>query len=341
VADPLASNLLTMLRISIVRSAGGLEPLRGAWERLYQDGEYSIFQSPDWNLLAARAFADRAAPMVIRAEGDSGAAIIPACVTNEGISFLGEALFDYRDVLTAGEDRILRRAWEQVAAEQKPLSLTALRGERARRQWEGLGFSTTPFCAAPAVRRADGSADEFAARHTRSGRLLRRLERAGVEFRIHNGAEKELVRHVYQSKAQQLAGRPENLFADDARIDFLVAIAGRDSGCEIFTLETAGTLVAAMVTFRERQVRRFYTVYHDPGWAHHSPGTALLYEVTRRSLEQGLDCDYMTGEQPHKMRFATHSTPLFRVEAPTAELTRLSGLRLACAGKRAPVPIAA
>lgn len=325
-----------MLRIVIIRSAHGLEPLRSAWERLYRDGGYSIFQSPGWNLLAARVFSAVAEPMVIHAESENGAAIIPACLTDGPISFLGEALFDYRDVLARGDDRVLRRAWQQVAAEQWPLSIGALRAERAP-EWQQAGFDPSPFCNAPGVRRQDVSAEEFVSRHTRSGRLLRRLARAGVECHSHSGHDTALVRYIYEAKAQQLAPIPGNLFADPARVDFMVAVAGIDARCEIFTLESAGTLVAALVTFRDDPVRRFYTTYYDRAWAHFSPGVALLYEVTRRSLAEGLDCDYMTGEQPHKVRFATHLAPLLRVEAEAAELARISRFR----SEPAALPLAA
>jgi CelD/BcsL family acetyltransferase involved in cellulose biosynthesis len=314
-----------MLRIAILRSAQGLEPLRCAWERLYRAGHYALFQSPAWNLLAARVFAAAEAPMVIHAENDSGAAIIPACIRDNHISLLGDALFDYRDVLAAGDQEVLRRAWQQVVLAQRPLSVTALHGD-ACRNWDELGFAPAPFCNSPAVRRADMSAEDFAAAHSRSARLLRRLARAGVNVRTHAGTESALVRHVYQAKARQFEGAEGNLFADPSRIDFMVAIAAADAGCEIFTLESPGVLVAALVTFRDEphDVRRFYTVYYDHGWAHHSPGMALIYEVTRRSLEQGLDCDYLTGEQPHKTRFATHLAPLFRVEAEVSDLARIS-----------------
>jgi CelD/BcsL family acetyltransferase involved in cellulose biosynthesis len=50
---------------------------------------------------------------------------------------------------------------------------------------------------------------------------------------------------------------------------------------------------------------------------------SLIYEVTRRSLEDGLDCDYMTGEQPYKRRLATSSVPLYRLRATAAELGAL------------------
>jgi CelD/BcsL family acetyltransferase involved in cellulose biosynthesis len=52
----------------------------------------------------------------------------------------------------------------------------------------------------------------------------------------------------------------------------------------------------------------------------YSPGVALLYEVTRASLAENLDCDYLTGEQEYKMRFATSVMPLYRVDVTAGEL---------------------
>jgi hypothetical protein len=312
----------TMLRIAIVRSAQALEPVRGAWEHLYRTGDYSIFQSPEWNLLAARAFAGTAEPFVIHAENDCSAAIVPGCITGGRTYFLGDALFDYRDVLAAGDDEVLRRAWQQIVPAQRPLEITAVRGEHSRGRWQQLGFSPAPFCTAPGVCRADISASDFAGQHTRSARLLRRLASAGVEVRVHGGNDSALVRTIYECKGRQ--GMSGNLFADPVRIEFMVAIGAINAGCEIFTLESATALVAALVTFRDDHVRHFYTVYYDHAWAHSSPGVALVFEVTRRSLEQGLDCDYMTGEQPHKTRFATRLAPLFHVQTDPAELARIA-----------------
>ncbi len=327
-----------MLRIEIIRSASSLHSLRSAWQALYDPARHSIFQSPEWNLLAARVFEGRAPIMAVHAESDAGAAIIPACASDGRVCFLGDELFDYRDVLAAGDPEILRRAWQQVAATRLPLSITALRGDAARERWETVGFAPAQFCQAPGVRGMP--ADEFAARHTRSARFLRRLARSGVEFRVHGGSDATLVQHIYESKAKQPAS-PQNLFADSRRVEFVTAVAAQDRRCEIFTLETAGTLVAALITYREDSIRRFYTTYYDQGWAHESPGIAILMEVTRRSLEQGLDCDYMTGEQPHKARFATGGTPLFRVEAQAEELARISGFRPPVEGEHYPVQIAA
>jgi CelD/BcsL family acetyltransferase involved in cellulose biosynthesis len=70
--------------------------------------------------------------------------------------------------------------------------------------------------------------------------------------------------------------------------------------------------VAALVTFQDGKVRRFYTTWFDPQWSRHSPGVALLFEATRLSLAEGLTCDYMTGEQDYKLRLATGAVPLYR-----------------------------
>lgn len=311
-----------MLRFDLIRSARGLEQLRGPWQRLYRPGHHTLFQTFAWNLLAACILAVGAEPVVAHAESDSGAAIIPACYGGGRVSLLGDALFDYRDVLAAGDTEVLRRAWLALAELKQPLEVTALRGEPARREWRQLGFTPAPFCNAPAVCREDISADQFAARHTSSARQLRRLARAGFQLRSHRGSERGLVRQIYEAKGrQEIAG---NLFRERRRVDFMEAVAAADHGCEIFTLEDGSRLAGALVTFRDDRVRRFYTVYFDQRWARYSPGVALIHEVTRRSLEQGLDCDYMTGQQSHKSRYATREVPLFRVEAQPADVAGLA-----------------
>ncbi len=324
-----------MLRSVVATSAGELESLRPEWERLYRTGDYTFFQSFSWNFLGARCFAHCESPCVVYVEDEAGAALVPAAVREDRIVLLGDALFDYRDVLAGGDPGLLRRAWGKLAGFGLPLEVTALAGTRALRAWEAMDFSPKRYAAAPRVLTDEISADEFAREHTRSARLLRRLARAGAEVRQHTGDESDLVRYIYRAKGEQFAGRPGNLFADHARVEFMIAAAALDpAACEIFTLETGSTLVAALVTFRDRRIRRFYTIYYDQRWAHYSPGVALVFEVTRRSLVDGLDSDYMTGEQPHKTRLATSRMALFRVHASAHNLRRLAQLPV-------PVPAAA
>ena len=81
---------------------------------------------------------------------------------------------------------------------------------------------------------------------------------------------------------------------------------------------------AAVVTLLDRGCRRFYTGWFAPEYEKHSPALALIYEITLQSLAAGLDCDYMTGEQPYKMRLATSSVPLYRVRATPQQLAAMA-----------------
>jgi CelD/BcsL family acetyltransferase involved in cellulose biosynthesis len=115
-----------------------------------------------------------------------------------------------------------------------------------------------------------------------------------------------------------------SLFHDPARIEFLVSAAAQmPETFEIFTLEKGPILAAAVVTLLDRGTRRFYTGWFAPEYEKHSPALALIYEITRQSLAAGLDCDYMTGEQPYKMRLATSSMPLYKLRATAEELSTL------------------
>jgi CelD/BcsL family acetyltransferase involved in cellulose biosynthesis len=146
-----------------------------------------------------------------------------------------------------------------------------------------------------------------------------------VRLRATPGSDSRLVRWIYEEKARQLAGDMKNLFAERCRIDFMVAACALPStNCEIFYFESDSTLVSALVTFRDDHSRLFYTIFFDERWRHYSPGILLLYEVSRRTLAEGLNVDYLTGEQQHKMRFASRSVPLFSIQASAADLRAMT-----------------
>jgi len=98
-------------RTVVADTPAELERLRPLWQRLYQSSECTLFQSFAWNLLAAKAFQSREAPRVIAVETECGAAILPACLSDHNLSFLGETLFDYRDMLVAGDADAAIIAW--------------------------------------------------------------------------------------------------------------------------------------------------------------------------------------------------------------------------------------
>jgi len=299
--------------------------LRPLWESLCAEENYTVFQRFDLNLLAAERFADREEPHIVCAESSNGAAIVPAVQRRSDgtIRLLGEELFDYRGFLHRGDDEVLRAALGKLAELGRSLEIVAVReGDRSVVSDE---LEVLPFAAAPGVSCTEVSAEEFAAAHTRLARNLRRMERLGFMLKKYDGGNSQLLRSIYAAKAWQ---SESSLFHDSARIEFLVSAAAlMPDVFEVFTLENGDQRAAAVVTLRDQRCRRFYTGWFDPEYEKHSPALALIYEITRQSLASGLDCDYMTGEQPYKMRLATNSISLYRVRAKREELAALARAR--------------
>jgi CelD/BcsL family acetyltransferase involved in cellulose biosynthesis len=312
------SNVRQNPKVTVCRSAEEILRLRPLWESLCASGNYTIFQNFDLNLLAAEKFADREEPYVICAESSNGVAIVPAVLRRSDgtIRLMGEELFDYRAFLHRGDDEVLRAALGALAELGRPLEILAVRETDLSTVTGELQM--LPFAAAPGVSCARVSAEQFAAAHTRLARNLRRLARLGFELRSYDGANPQLLRSIYVGKTAQ---NSTSLFHDSARIEFLISAAALMTDVfEIFTLENGPLMAAALVTLRDGDCRRFYTGWFAPEYEKHSPALALIYEITRQSLADGLDCDYMTGEQPYKMRLATNSVPLWRLKATAEEL---------------------
>jgi CelD/BcsL family acetyltransferase involved in cellulose biosynthesis len=293
----------------VAQTVPEIDILQVSWEELYrQQDDATMFQSFQWNRLAATLF-QQEQPYVVFLETDGGAALIPAAIRNRRqLCLLGEELFDYRDVLSAGDRCVLSEAWQIVAGSGLPLAQMPVREPAAQKRWSALAL--TDFCNAPCVS-SDLTAEAFASSHTRSGRLMRRLERCGARMAHYPGDNVLLLKQVYAQKAAPSNTWGENLFQDDRRVKFLLTVAAKGpSACRVFTLETPSALVAALVTFEDRGVRRFYTTWFNAMWTRYSPGVALLFEATRFSLAEGLACDYMTGEHDYKLRLATGAVPL-------------------------------
>jgi CelD/BcsL family acetyltransferase involved in cellulose biosynthesis len=239
-------------------------------------------------------------------------AIIPAVKRERELGLIGETLFDYRDVLSAGEPYALEHAWRELARLGLPMEVTALRGNKVRERWKSL--EPAEFCNAPTTRRGDITAEEFAAVHGKAAKASRRLSREGLRLVRHDKDMRAIADWVYRRKAEW-SGQSKNLFLDRERQDFMLDIVSNDvCNCTIWSYEDAFMdTAAALVTFRHGKTRHYYTIHHDLRWERFSPGQVLLFDVTQASLAEGLDVDFMTGEYPYKNRLATAMVPLYRV----------------------------
>ncbi|MFL6301060.1 MAG: GNAT family N-acetyltransferase [Terriglobales bacterium] len=281
-----------------------------------RENRATIFHNLDWNLLALRTFTEEK-PYFVAVELESSATIIPVVVRDREIRLAGGPLFDYRDVLHTGDDDSFRLGLEKVAELELPWNIQGIRAEAAHSLW---AIPSQPWTSAPFVSLRNVSAKEFAEKHTRSRRALRRLADLGASVRM-VPAMPELIEQLYREKAKEPAGFGQNVFQDSRCVAFMRNVVSLPlTHCDVFLMEAAGQRIAALITFRDREVRRFYTTWMDQRWSKHSPGVALLYHAACETLAAGLNCDYMTGEQPYKMRFATGSVPLYRLECSSAEL---------------------
>ena len=313
-------------RVAVARSPSEMDALVPLWTDLLRRQEHTLFQHFSWNRLAAEVFSDRITPYVVAVDGSTGAAIIPAAINHQEnrIELLGECLFDYRDVLHHGDVEVLGAAWQQLATLEKPFHVLGLEDGATRRRWPG--FSPMPFANAPKVDRNLVDEEAFRLAHSRLGRQMRRLHKQGAVQRCHSGQESGVVRQIYDCKRTHFADDQNgNVFLDRRRGDFMVAAAWTaGSAFEIYTLEKDSQLIAGLVTFRDGPLRRFYTTYFNPEWARYSPGQAFLYEITARSLGEGLSCDYMTGEYAYKLRLANASKPLLRLDVSSDQLSAVA-----------------
>jgi CelD/BcsL family acetyltransferase involved in cellulose biosynthesis len=309
-------------KIRICRSPDDLVQLRSLWEKLTAARPTTIFQDFDLNLAAAETFAEREQPFVVCAEASYGATIVPVAVRRRDglLRLLGEELFDYRTFLHHGDREVLLAALAVLAQHGSDLEIVALR--EADCAMVPYSLALLPFCAAPAAYHTQLSAPAFQRRHLRLARNLHRMRQLGFDLRSCDGTHPQVLRAIYERKAAQ---DKDSLFRDPLRVAFLVKAASlKPERFEIFTLESADRMAAALVTLRDPGVRRFYTGWFAPELNKHSPGLTLIFEIARQALAAGLDCDFMTGEQPYKLRLAETSVPLYRLRANAGQLAALS-----------------
>ena len=294
---------------TIIEDACDLPKIEGLWRELYlQSDSATLFQSFSINRNAAQVFAQRERPYVVAIDGDCGAAIIPACVHQNGLRFIGEELFDYPSTLASCETA-LWHAWKALESFASPLHLRGIREP-------GFWTQVAPFAGAP-----HRGADVPLPKHARMEKNLHALLATGccMEMLPQGPALSAAVRRMYTLKGKHRSGA---LFRDPLRVEGVVAMCeAEDLQPELHVLFSGEELVTAALTFIDRATCHFYGIYFDERWAVYSPGVALLYHLVKQAQSRGLDFDFMTGEQPYKLRFASGIRQLFQVAAVPALLS--------------------
>lgn len=315
-----------MIDFKVLRSASELDTVRAEWEVLARRPFASFFQRFSWNRLAAEIFAQREEPHVIVARREPSLVIIPLAMRRDGTATLmGEALFDYRDMLSSGDRALEIAALEYASQLGVGLDITALTPKTVG-HWAPLQGQA--FCNAPRIVRAFCSPDDLRIAHRRLGRHARRIAAAGITLHRRDGLDREFVAEFYERRAAS----EESLFTDPLRREFMSRICfAEGERCEIISYETDLGMVAAILSFRSAHARHFYTTYYDTEWAEFSPGQVLLYEKSLETLSDGLDCDFMTGEYAYKTRLAKSNVPLLRLRVSAEDWKRAMASRSAAA----------
>lgn len=311
-----------MLKLETLRTAHELDRVKARWLWLQNECDCTLFQSYELNRSVAEWFAARETPNIIVAESDSGLAIIPAVRRERELGLIGETLFDYRDILSAGDPAVLEEAWRLLALTGLSLEVTALRGLETRARWQAL--SPTEFCNAPTTRCCDITAEQFVSAHKKSAKASRRFAREGFRLMRRDRNMRPVTEWLYRHKTEW-SGASDNLFCDIHRRNIMLHIINTNvCKCTVWSYEnTDGDIAGALVTFEHGRRRHFYTIHHDPRWDKFSPGQVMIFDVTRESLAEGLDVDFMTGEYSYKNRLATAMVPLFRVNASALQMSLL------------------
>jgi len=353
-ADRLDNYRLDDCRLEIVDSTARLDEIGVAWTALWAKGDGLIFQSHDWVSAWWRTVpgqAERRLRIGLVWRGEELLAILPLAIQRrKGLRFLEWAAndcTDYADVLMHPlcPPAAIARLWRELVA-AGGFDLYFLNRLRPDARFgallnasDGLRLAAnrrTEICSQVAGDWATG-AQWFDSQSKKTRQNYRRgrkaLEESGkVEFRLLPLDEPAgpVLARLAELKRQWLAGngRIAPLFDEGApALPALVEVLAKAGALRIFVLECAGTTVAISVNFVQRGTLMAFLTSYDPSFERGSPGMVLLMDYVQWSIDQGLEMvDFLCGEEPFKVRFATQTLTLTSVMGPATMKGRLAML---------------
>lgn len=305
-----------------------LTPLWGLWSEAAESGGQSFFQRPEPAQEWLWAYAPWVRPRIRYCAGCG--AIVPWVQWGERLITLGAGMFDYCDAIGAPSVAALR------AAAEVPREVPGLRADSS---WAAAWRALAPDWGAPrhcAPFLAAGlGAEELDCRHPKAAERLRRIARQGAWGAVTDPSSRAaLLEWLLRQKQErmQALGRDNVLGAPEAA--WLRRMVARyPQFAELWRGEIGGRCAAGFLTWRGTGVRYGYLLAFAPEFARFSPGVLLLYHVLRECQREGREMDFLTGDQPFKLRFAAGRRDLFHLRLPAAQAGQTT-IKIATHGHR-------
>lgn len=293
-----------------------LTSLWGLWAEAAAGEGQTVFQRPELAQEWLHAFAGQARPR-IRFSPQLGV-IVPWVEWGARCTLLGAGLFDYCDAVGAPPP-------EDTGAElPAPPPAADFPGLREDSPWLAFWRRLAPDWRCPeqvAPRlMAPIGAEELDRRHPTAAERLRRVQRGGDWGRVCDPAARAALLEwlLRQKQARMQALGRANVLGGQEALWLRRMVARHPRLAELWRGEMEGKLAAGFLTWAAPRARYGYLLAFAPEFARHSPAILLLYHVLRESMREGLEMDFLTGDQSFKLRFADSQRRLFHPRWPAA-----------------------
>lgn len=319
-----------------VHTALDVSPLAAVWAQAAQPRPASCFQSFRFAHSWTEIYGPQAQLKIFHSPAP--AMVLPLVIANHQLAVLGHGLFDYADLIAApAAAAAARDQAPEIAASAlswpgwRRLEVCAVPGDSPFLEfWRALAAAIaapgpapgfTRYSAAPRLLAAGGKPNRGAAAeldrlHGRAATRLRRAQRAGWLGPVQDLSRRShLLRWMVAQKENRLRllGQQSVLQGPEAAwLEKLVT--GHPETAELWAYCRQEQPWAGFLTFLTPAVRYGYLLAFDPARERESPAIELLYFVLRRTVAEGREFDFLTGEQAYKLRFANAARPLLRLE---------------------------
>jgi|GEM_PF-5482653 len=312
--SPVAADGLT---VTVLRSLRDFMTIEAEWRELFAAAAYPTpFLRHRWLRLSwelrARRFPNRLRVILVREHGRlvmAGAFVLGTRRLKPQFEFLASGTPQYHDLLWRHSDNTARQAelLLEVLLTETPLQaklatrylrdISPLRPAMRSAGLEQRVLHEWP-CAFVALD-ADPSFDAYLATLSSNLRLdhqrrLRRYADAGFVYALERGvAAREVVQWCFDSKRRWLERTNQEAdWLESGHVDrfFASFLDGEDDVPEtwVASLRSAGQLMAASITFIERDAAFFSKITHDPAFNQHSPGRTLTLLLIEAAFRRGL-----------------------------------------------------